>query len=413
MSRRLLVALALITVAAAVLRMWGIAHQVPTPDDLGVGYTAGNWVLHGQPYPSLPFHPHLRDFLEYCTLALFGKGAWGLKLPSMLLGTLSVPLLGLMVWRMSRNEMAAIAASVLLAVDGVHVDYSRQAIQEVQASFFLLLGAYLVVEALVRGHSRSWRWLLPAAGVAFGLGTASKFYAIPALVVSIALVVGEAWKRRHLDDAVFGVTALGVVAFGVYVLTFAPWFGRGYGVFDWIAYQRGMLEAMVTHTRSYAFTLYPEPAQWFVQPFTGYADLAVDPAGSPHLAIATGNPLVWLAVLPAAAYSLWLKRARRSHQIVQAYFWAGYLPLALSARPVWVLSSVAVLPFAFALVALVAADIGRRFGARIVIGYLAVAVVTSLALYPLATGDALKYAYLRPVVERMGSYGSDQGGAMR
>ncbi len=401
MTRRTAWLLVAIVVVAFGLRVWGLSAQTPTSDDLGVAYSAGNWVNHGQADPIMPDHPRLRDFMVAASLALFGPTALGLKGWSLLLGTLCVPLIAGVVWRLTKNPIATLLAAVLLAVDGVSVDYSRQAIQEVHVTFFLLLGTYLVVTAIVKGPARSWRWLLPLAGVAFGLGTASKFYAIPPLLVSVAWLLWDCWKRRTWEDALFVVTSLVGVSFLVYFLTYAPWFGRGYGLWDWVLYQRAVIEAMVTHTRDFGFVKFPEPSMWFVQPFTGFADFVVDPSGAPHLAVATGNPLVWLAVLPAVVYSFVLKRRRGGHQILQSYLWAGYLPLALSPRPVWVLSAIAVVPFAIALVAMVVADIGRRVRSWIPYAYVAVVVVTSLLLYPLAIGRALDVPYLKPIVAQM------------
>lgn len=393
-----------VTAVALVLRAWGLAQQTPTTDDLAAAFSAGNWVLHGLAGPLTPFHPHLRDFLVYASLGLFGPTAAGLKGWSVLLGALCVPLTGALVWRLSRNEVATVLAAALVAVDGVMIDYSRQAIQEMHSVFFLLVGTYLVVEAIVRGPSRSWRWLLPVAGVAFGLGTAAKFYAIPLLLAAAGWLLWGCWKRRRWDEALFVVTSLALVSFVTFFLTYAPWFGRGYAMGDWFAYQGALLESMVTHARTSGFLMYDKALAWFVQPFVGFADFAVSPDGAPHLSVATGNPIVWLAVLPAVVYSLVVKRSRTGHRILQTFFWASYLPLALSARPVWVLSSVAVLPFAFAIVALAAADVGKRHGRWIVATYAALAVVGSLLLYPLAVGKAFDTAYLRPIVSRMGPY---------
>lgn len=411
MKRGVAWALLAMTLAGLLLRVWGVLGQPPFVDDVAVALSAGNWVQHGQAGPSMPFHPRLRDALVSVSLGLFGPSALGVKGWSLLFGALCVPLVGLLVWRLSKNATATLLAAGLVAVDIVQIGYSRQAIQETQTAFFVLLGTWLVVEAVVAGPSRRWRWLLPVAGLAYGLGVASKFYAIPPLLVSLAVLLWGSWKRRRWDEALFAVIALVGVSFLAYLLTWAPWFGRGYSIGDWVVYQRAMIESMVTHTRDYGFVKFDEPALWFIRPFTGYADFAVTPDGSGHLSVATGNPLVWLAVLPAVAYSLIVKRSRKSHQLLQAYFWAMYLPLAVTSRPIWVLSSVAVMPFAFAILALVAADVGRRFGRGIVYGYAAVALVTSLALYPLAIGRSLDFEYLQPIVRQMGDYASHMRGA--
>ncbi len=81
-------------------------------------------------------------------------------------------------------------------------------------------------------------------------------------------------------------------------------------------------------------------------------------------------------------------------------FWVSYLPLALAARPIWLLSSVAVLPFAFSLVGRFLSLSVPRAEGRWLLVYLGLALVIGLLLYPMAVGRALDFEYLRPLVAR-------------
>jgi hypothetical protein len=84
--------------------------------------------------------------------------------------------------------------------------------------------------------------------------------------------------------------------------------------------------------------------------------------------------------------------------MLQALFWVSYLPLALSPRPLWLLSSVAVTPFAYGLVGESVSRLTRRRFAYL--GAYAVAVLAvSLYLYPLAVAKGWQYEYLRWLVE--------------
>jgi hypothetical protein len=64
-----------------------------------------------------------------------------------------------------------------------------------------------------------------------------------------------------------------------------------------------------------------------------------------------------------------------------------------------VLSSLAVTPFAFALVALAAADLVRERRWRVGVGLgLAAVLLVSLLMYPMSIGKGWHYGYLRPLV---------------
>lgn len=395
--------LLLITALALVSRVAFFGSHLPTADDYLVSLTADAYLGGGQPYPVMPFHPVLRNLLTALSMEVFGRGAIGLKFFSVLFGTLMAPITGLFVRRATGDERAGLLAALFVAVDIVLIGFSRQAIQEVHSAFFSVLGAWLAVEALRADDRRAWRWLLPLAGIALGLGAASKLYSLAPLAVSVVALGASAIKRREWSGVAFVVSALGLVPLTVYLATYVPWFGRGYDFSEWVGFQAAALEAMAMHTVPLVgYLANSRPALWFLAPLYSYADFAVTSKG-PQLAVAVGNPLVWLAVIPAAVASWIGRRDRRGAVLLLAYFLAAYLPLAASPRPVWLLSAVSVAPFGLALVASVAARMTHsERGARLVLTYVALVLLVSATLYPLTIGRALEYPHLQGIVESTG-----------
>lgn len=142
------------------------------------------------------------------------------------------------------------------------------------------------------------------------------------------------------------------------------------------------------------------PGLWFIRPLMGYGDF-VDVGGQLFVTVAVGNPLVWLAVLPAAGYLLVKARGERGVLLIQAMFWASYVPLAMTSRPVWVLSSIAVTPFAFALVAMALSRLSAG-KLNIEIGmYLTAVLLVTIFLYPMCIGTGWENPYLQPIMERL------------
>jgi dolichyl-phosphate-mannose--protein O-mannosyl transferase len=411
-SRRFINILAAITVAGAVLRLAWIGSQLPTNDDVGVAWTALGYVLHGQMWPTMPIHPVLRNLLVFASVRLFGGSILGVKGFSLLFGILLVSVTGLLVRRAARDERAGLFAAGLVALDGVQIVYSRQGINDIQAAFFAVLGAWLVVEALRAKGTRCWRWLVPLAGLSFGLGAASKFYALPVLAVSVVLLVWSAWKRRRADEGLLTVFALGPLPFLTYLLTYIPWFRRGYSLPEWFRYQYFFVQAMAAHTRpAIGFRANNRAALWFLRPFYGFAEVALPATSHVQVSIGIGNPLVWLAVLPAVAYSLVTPEQRKRDALLLTFLFATYLPFVISPRPIWVLSSVAVIPFAAGVLGSVASELARRYGSKLVWAYASLVIVTSLLLYPLAIGRALEFGYLQPIVRQVGDYMSPLTGS--
>jgi dolichyl-phosphate-mannose--protein O-mannosyl transferase len=345
-------------------------------------------------------HPQWRSLALRATMEAFGNGAFGIRASSLLLGTASIPLLMLLIVSLTRSRVAALLAGFFMTLDPVHITFSRQAIQEVHTTFFILLGILFFVEG-GRRTSTAWVALLwPLSGIAFGFGLSSKAHALFPLALCGALAMWRSiGKERSTPLTALGAASFSLLPLSVYLVTFLPWFARGYDLGDWLFMQHALFESMVTHTGNPMDSLVDTTAAlWFIKPFMGYGNF-VEVDGAPMVTIAMGNPLVWLLVLPAAVFTLMRRRDDPGSVFLLALFVACYLPLALTTRPVWVLSSLAVTPFAFGLVALAAGDLAqsskRKAGLAL---YLAAVLVASLLMSPMSVGKGWQYNYLRPLV---------------
>ena len=391
---------AAIVLIGASLRCAGITQQPPIYDEVLAAVGAENYVEHGLFGPIMVDHPQWRSLALRATMEAFGNGAFGIRASSLLLGTASIPLLMLLIVSLTRSRVAALLAGFFIALDPVHITFSRQAIQEVHTTFFFLLGILLFAEG-ERRASTPWVALLwPLSGVAFGLGLSSKAHALFPLALCGALAMWQSiGKERSRPLTALGAASFSLLPLSVYLLTFLPWFARGYGIGDWFFMQRALFESMVTHTGNPMDSMVDTTAAlWFIKPFMGYGNF-VEVDGLPMVTIAMGNPLVWLLVLPAAIHVLVHRREDTGAVTLLGFFLVSWIPLALTTRPVWVLSSLAVTPFAFGLVALAACDVVRSGRQKVALGvFLAAVLVTSLLMYPMSVGKGWHHGYLRPLV---------------
>lgn len=184
-GRRFAAGLALVTLLGLALRALALPGQPPLGDDLGAARSAVNYVERGQVGPTMWHHPRLRDLAVHASAAWLGPSKVGVVLPSLTLGTLAILAVGLLGRRLA-GERAGLLAAFLLAIDSLAVGYSRQAIQEI---YPLAFGAAGVLLALEHDARRRPAWLA-AAGVAFGLGLASKWS------VAFPLAVGRRTRSR-------------------------------------------------------------------------------------------------------------------------------------------------------------------------------------------------------------------------
>lgn len=400
MTRRFRCLMAAITVVGAAVRVWQLNLQALTLDELLMLPTANQYVRFGVPRPELPFHPNLRNVLLYVSGRVAGTSVMGLKGWSLVFGIFSVLMLGMLVWRLTHSETASLVAAALLAVDPLSVYMSRSGLQDGWTAFFALAGVHLAVSVMNSKRPSFAMWGSIACGVVFGLGVSAKFYPVPIEAATIAYLAWVFWRQGRRPLAVWAAGSILMSSVLVYLLTFVPWFSAGHSAGEWFAYVQALLQATATHSISLPDNVDTHAWQWFLRPFVVWQEMEYA-VPLPRMGTAVANPITWLAVLVSAA-AVWVTRRRqRGVAVLLGLFAASYLPLVVVSRPIWVLSAVSVVPFAFALVGVAVDEAGRRFGGwKTAVAYTLLATLLSAALFPGVTGHALDVSYLRKAVRR-------------
>jgi len=158
-------------------------------------------------------HPFYSVLAHLC-IQLFGEHPWSIRLPAVLFGTATVPLLYLLGARlMDRRE--ALLAAALLAVSYHHVWFSQNARGYALLAFFAVLATWLLLRALEDGRKRFV--IGYAVAIAFGAWThlTMVFVAVGhAAACAIAFLFArggrpaEAWKRLALAFVLSGLFTL-------------------------------------------------------------------------------------------------------------------------------------------------------------------------------------------------------------
>jgi dolichyl-phosphate-mannose-protein mannosyltransferase len=388
---------ALLALALA-LRVHGVAEPPYYTGDEGYHVPAAKQFLaSGQTETTTWSQPPLALVLLGLTIELVGDGPWGWRLRGVVLGglaALGLALLGEALFP-DRRRVGWIAG-LLLTLEPLHVLLSRSTLEEVQTATFFVFAAWLAVRHLQTG--RSGRVL---AGLLLGCAHASKaYYHLASLALLSAILLALRRKGAPVGEYVHAVLCFTVVPAAVYLAAYLPWFRRGYTLGEFVELQRAAWLAVSTKTLG-TFLNGPllasggGPGSWFVRPVLFGFRLPSEPHAL-RLLVFAKNPITWLAVVPAAAYLAVRARACREpgDLLLLALFAGTYVPLLLLARPIFLYSAVAVLPFGLLAVARALDSVWDRSRALAVSGLLA-ACAASLYLYPVATGAAVPpWAYL-------------------
>jgi 4-amino-4-deoxy-L-arabinose transferase-like glycosyltransferase len=382
-----------------------MADTQPTGDEYYTIAEAFDYMVRGHYGLEMWHHPKLRDIIVYWAIKFFGTNNEGFRLASIAFGTLTIPLTGLVARRLVRSDSAALLASLFMTVDAIHIELSRQAIQEVYMPFFLLIGIYLAL----RYRDSSNTFLLVLSGLVFGLGLASKWnVAIPLFLTLVVLVCqslsrsGQPAFEKSAELLILFATMM-ILPLTIYILTYYPWLlHRGYDLAEWFATQKIMFAENLVHQGANPEMLQVQdhtPLLWFVRP-VGFADFLMN-GDEPVVVLGVSNPLVWLLTLPAVGYlMLHVRKLDWRHLFLLSLFWCSYLPFVLTKRLTGANTSLTVTPFAFMAVASVMMTLlkGKRYRSYYVSVYIGLVVLVAAPLYLMAIGKGYG-TILQPILE--------------
>jgi 4-amino-4-deoxy-L-arabinose transferase-like glycosyltransferase len=180
-------------------------------NDEAYGALGAHGVLTADPYNWFGLwesNPTLLLVVPYVSENIFGNCLWGVRMGSVVLGTISV----LATFGFSRRlvgNFPAFIAALLLAVAHTHVHWSRNGHQYIQTPTAAALILWLFVRAWTGGSLLAWL----GAAVALGIGTQTyqASYAFPVLIA----ITGAGWAVVGLDnrkDALWSILAVELIA---------------------------------------------------------------------------------------------------------------------------------------------------------------------------------------------------------
>jgi dolichyl-phosphate-mannose-protein mannosyltransferase len=336
--RRTLVLLGAIAFAAALFRFPGLGYPAEEYFDEVYHAKTALQYLRGEP-PTEWVHPPTSKLLIAVGVAVFGYAPWAWRLAPAFAGTLIAPVFFLLARRVLATERAALLATLLLLLDGVYLVQSRIAMTNVFAVLFQLLSALLVLRAATAGRLR----LGPMAGLGLTLGLAlsTRWTSLWAWgFVGLVFLARRRRKALRLRELALGALAFALLPAAVYLLSYLPWMEQGHprDLAAWWGRVLGVLKLQrdiwgyhahlnATHTYFSAWWTWP----WLYRP-TWYFWWSGE--GWVRGIVAIGNPAIWWASVPVAAWALGTGVRWRDPRRVfaGAGFFLLYLPWGLSPR---------------------------------------------------------------------------------
>ncbi len=226
-------------------------------------------------------HPPLAKYGMVLGMLIFGQNSFGWRLPSAIVGSLSLVVLYLLAKNWTRSSPIALTASLLLAIDGLHLVQSRIAMNDIYLLLFVLLSLY---------HASLNRW--KSSAIFLGLALASKWSAVYTLIPLAYLF----FKNRSFSPKSIVIAGRWLLVAGLtYFISYAPFFFSNHTLSQFIELQKQMW-SYHTHLQA-THTYQSQPWQWVlglrpVWYFTSH------PSSLQANIYAQSNPLfLWLGLL--------------------------------------------------------------------------------------------------------------------
>ena len=160
------------------------------------------------------------------------------------------------------------------------------------------------------------------------------------------------WQRvLHL------IAVYALLPAAIYVLTFYPWFGRGYSLPEFFqmqpdAYNKLQNQPLEEFANAFFRTTPSSPWEWFVNPLMSGVEVSSRGVWGKFFIFMSNAPF-WLLTIPAVFYASFRSWKDRDWRLVFVVllFLSLYLQFVFVDRPIFLYSAVVVLPFVYLLVA--------------------------------------------------------------
>jgi dolichyl-phosphate-mannose--protein O-mannosyl transferase len=373
---------------------------------------ARDYLAHGvevsEKSPEFVVHPPVGKWLIALGIKLFGDNEFGWRFMGAFLGSIAIVLIALIAQRLFRNSFLTIAASALMAMDGLALVHSRTALLDIYLFFFVLLATYFF---LMRWH---W-WTVIALGLAIATKWSGLYFLALFAVIALYRVFSHNTGRDLIKPTLKTFLQYALVPISIYIASWTGWFitkrgwARDYSNNAFISFlhyhsqmlgfHTGLVEKHSYQANPWSWIVMGRPTSFFYQSPKG---CGTDNCAQEVLAL--GTPLLWwlgtLAVAVVIGFwikSLVQKRFEPALNIIVSGIAAGYLPwFFFQKRTVFSFYAIAFEPFLIlaiiycAYAALLHFENSRN--TYIFIGIVGLIIFINFIYFlPIFTGDVITY----------------------
>ena len=341
----------LILIFSLITRLWNLSYppnfyfdevyNAFTTQEFVKGNKAAYEWFHTSPIAGTAYgwtHPPLAKLLGAVGILIFGPNAFGWRIANVLIGTGVIYLVYLISKELLSTEYWALFSAGLASFDGLLLTSSRINMNDIVATFFILLSFWAFIKYQLNPEKVS----LLRLGLILGLLISTKWTGLYAIAL-FGTWIGLQNLRKVKNWPSILVSLLFFPAV-LYVLSYSQYFILGGTWKNFLELQNQMwwynTRLTATHTYQSSWVKWPimlRPVWYFV-----------DYAGTEIANIyGMGNPILWWLGIPALLYTLYSSLKTRSWRLwlVICGFLAFWLPWARAPRIMFLYHYLPSVPF--------------------------------------------------------------------
>lgn len=224
------IVLSLIVVLSFVLRFYRVTEIPPSLnwDEVSIGYNAYSILKTGKDEWNQPFPIHFKSYGEYKLpiqiylsipgIYLFGLNEFGVRITSVVYGSLTVLLMFFLGKELFESEVAGLVAAFLLGISPWHIHLTRASFESSLATLWIVIGIWF----LIKGFKKQ-KWfvfsMIPFALSVFTYNSTRIF--TPIFLLTILII----YKKRLAEFR--KVIVVSLVVFTILLVPLAPFLLSG------------------------------------------------------------------------------------------------------------------------------------------------------------------------------------------
>ncbi len=324
-------------------------------------------------------HPPLAKLITAPGILIFGPTSFGWRIANVLIGTATIYL----IYKISQlllSKNYSLLAAALAATDGLLLIQSRINMNDIVATFFILLSFW----AFIKYQLYPSRLSLLRLGAILGLLISTKWTGLYAIAL-FGIWLGIKEYPFKLKRILLLIVALLVIPALIYLLSYSQYFILGGTWKNFLELQNQMwwynTTLKATHTYQSDWWTWP----FILRPVWYFVDYAGDKIANIY---AMGNPILWWLGIPAIFYTLYSAFETRSWRLwlVICGFLAFWLPWARAPRIMFLYHYLPSVPFLAIALAYSLSQISAQYRKYVIFALCTLSFGVFIYFYPHWTG---------------------------